>query len=353
MALNLRRQVPIRPGPIRALALAVLLLLAAAAPAAAALEFRQDGRIDLRLYAFSSLRAWDENAIGLAFGEFRLQASRTTETGIDYGGQIELRGRLGTNDAEAVRIARASLYLGGWWGRAELGEERGAAWRLGVGAPGVGTARLDRDLLKDDLKLAFRGRGATSRERLKLSYFSPRLFGFRAGVSYTPTRDRGDLFDWNDGTDPRHIVEMAAQWRGDVGPAEVTASLSHVRSGDQRPRAGREKFRAWSGGLEIAYAGFSLGGSWSYDGNADQPLGTNAGGWQAGAAYENGPYGVSLGGGQWREFGLHTDLAILGGSVQLRPGIAANLSFVGFREKPRTGRIANGAILMAETSWRF
>lgn len=324
----------------------------ASAPAAA-LELRQDGRLDLRVYAFSDLRAWSENAIGLAFGEFRLQANETTETGIDYGGQIELRGRLGSNDAEAIRIARASLYLGGWWGRAELGEERGAAWRLGVTSPGLGGARLDRDLLKDDLKLAFRGRGATSREKLKLSYFSPRLFGLRAGVSYTPTRARGDLFDWDDGTDPRHIIEMAAQWRGDVGPTEVTASLSHVRSGDQRQRAGREKFRAWSGGVEVAYGAFAIGGSWSYDGNSDQPLGTNAGGYQLAASYENGPYGVSLGGGRWREFGLKTDLAVVGAAYQFRPEIAVNLSLFGFRERPRRGPITNGAILLAETSFRF
>lgn len=327
-------------------------LLLAATPAAA-LEFRQDGRIDLRFYAFSDLRTWSENQIGLAFGEFRVQASQTTETGIDFGGQIELRGRLGTNDTEAIRISRASLYVGGWWGRAELGEERGPAWRLGVTSPGLGGARLDRDLLKDDLKLAFRGRGATSRERLKLSYFSPRLFGFRAGVSYTPTRQRGDLFDWDDGTDPRHIVEMAAQWRGDLGPTEVTTSLSHVRSGDQRPRAGREKFRTWSGGVEVAYGAFALGGSWSYDGNADQPVGTNAGGYQLAASYENGPYGISLGGGRWREFGIKTDLAVVGGAYQLRPGIALNLSLFGFRERPTRGPVANGAILLAETSWRF
>lgn len=341
MALNLIRQ-----------ALCAAVLLATIAPAEA-VEIRQDGRIDLRFYAFSDLRAWNENEIGLAFGEFRLQANHTTETGVDFGGQIELRGRLGTNDAEAVRISRASLYLGGWWGRAELGEERGPAWRLGVTSPGLGGARLDRDLLKDDLKLAFRGRGATSREKLKLSYFSPRLFGFRAGVSYTPTRQRGDLFDWGDGTDPRHIVEMAAQWRGDLGPTQVTASLAHTRSGDQQVRAGREKFRAWSGGVEVAYGPVAVGGSWSYDGNADQPIGTNAGGYQLSASYENGPYGLSLGGGRWREFGLKTDLAVVGAAYQLRPGIALNLSLFGFREKPRRGPISNGAILLAETSWRF
>jgi hypothetical protein len=332
--------------------LAALLWPLAAAPAAA-LEWRQDGRVDLRLYAFSDLRAWRENAHPLGFGEFRLQANETSETGVDYGGQIELRGRLGTNEADAVRIARASVYIAGWWGRAEFGEERGPVRRLSVTSPGLGAARLDRDLLKDDLKLAFRGRAADSRERLKLSYFSPRLFGLRAGISYTPSRARDDLFDWGAGSDPRHIVEMAAQWRGDLGPSEVTASLSHIRSGDQQPGVGREKFRSWAGGVEVAYGAFALGGSWHYDGNADHPLGTNAGGYQFALAYENGPYGISLGGGRSREYGIRTDLAVVGGSYQLRRGIALNLSLFGFRERPRNAPLANGAIVLAETSWRF
>jgi predicted porin len=91
-------------------------------------------------------------------------------------------------------------------------------------------------------------------------------------------------------------------------------------------------YNAIGGGLQIAYAGFTVGGSFGWDNNG-LISGNESLFWSAGVSYENGPWGVSLTyfGGTRREAHVagtggalgtdQTHLFMAGGTYAIGPGI--------------------------------
>src|SRR3954462_749679 len=77
--------------------------------------------------------------------EIVVRADGKADNGLLYGAKIELQNSTGGAGASGVGTDEASVYLGGTWGRIELGDFDGAAETLKIYAPLVGTEQIDGD----------------------------------------------------------------------------------------------------------------------------------------------------------------------------------------------------------------
>ncbi|MCP5364305.1 MAG: porin [Hyphomicrobiales bacterium] len=148
----------------------------------------------------------------------------------------------------------------------------------------------------------------------KFSYISPRFAGFQVGLSYIPNFESGGdnnnsisrvrpaaggsktAGGGNNGAkDGFAVGTNFTEKFGDVG---LKASLGYLY-GDMAPNEGSSNLQALSGGMQIALAGFTIGGSytWANGDKASQGGGNSYDGYgyDAGVAYSTGPYKIGLG----------------------------------------------------------
>ena len=94
---------------------------------------------------------YDNDQPGRTNREFELEteivvrADGKADNGLLYGAKIELQNSTGGAGATGVGTDEASVYLGGTWGRLELGDFDGAADTLKIYAPLVGIEQIDGD----------------------------------------------------------------------------------------------------------------------------------------------------------------------------------------------------------------
>lgn len=237
--------------------------------------------------------------------EVHVKADGKTDTGLSYGVAIEmeLQGTQFDSDGRTIRTDEASLYVGGAWGRLELGDQDGASDQLAIAAP---TTVASVAGFTDDWGLPFENtdlfRVPDSSDSSKITYTTPTLYGLRAGISYAPEINEGDAViltepasqygDW---------VEAGLQYRREVSGAAVTASLTGSGANGHGPL--QDDFVAWQAGLRLTYAGFSVGGGYVGYGDfspavtvrrGDSPGVTLRGradhAWNVGATYSDGAY---------------------------------------------------------------
>src|SRR5919107_1401141 len=86
---------------------------------------------------------YDDDVPGRTSREFQLEteivvrADGKADNGLLYGTMIELQNSTGGGGATGVGVDEASVYVGGTWGRIELGDFDGAADTLAIYAPVV------------------------------------------------------------------------------------------------------------------------------------------------------------------------------------------------------------------------
>src|SRR3954454_582942 len=136
---------------------------------------------------------YDDDVPGRTNREFELEteivvrADGKADNGLLYGAKIELQNSTPNSGTTGVGTDEASFYLGGTWGRLELGDFDGAADTLKIYAPVVGIEQLDGDYVDfAGAQPAFGIHIPNSDDASKVMYLTPRFAGFQAGVSYTP-----------------------------------------------------------------------------------------------------------------------------------------------------------------------
>jgi len=264
------------------------------------------------------------------------------DNGLGYGAYIELNADTSANESSTSGqpAKRTYVYVESGFGRVETGATGDAGDALKVGAEtfaratggiagdfskyvdlAAGTiAGGSKYLITPGLPTATGLPGEENRgyaggtlnndthsERAnanKISYYTPRIQGLQAGVSYTP--DQGEhgnasgfvssnaggtkfLDVWNAGINYQgqyDALTVAAAATGEWGSAKDTgATISTL-----------DDLEAYSLGLNVSYAGFTVGGSW-----ADAPeigltktFGSSMHYWTLGGAYEFGPFAASV-----------------------------------------------------------
>lgn len=284
----------------------------------------------------------DDDVPGRNSREFQLEAEIVVradgkaDNGLLYGAKVELQnGGTGTNfttpsslTAPGIVTDEASVYLGGTWGRIELGDFDGAADTLAIYAPLIGIEQLDGDAY-DFLDVFALGsgtgltatptvrfgalpmgsvvKGADSGDATKVMYLTPRFAGIQAGVSYATQSN--NLFSEAQAVTPfetaggyKDFWEFGANYTGEfAGFSVALGATGSAGTGQDTATAGRtlEDFVAWQAGAQVGYAGFKVGGGYIDSGDYNNVSGIAGGtgdstAWHVGASYTAGPFAIAL-----------------------------------------------------------
>jgi len=250
--------------------------------------------------------------------EIVVRADGKADNGLLYGGKVELQNsNIGsTADQRGIGTDEASVYLGGTWGRLELGDFDGAADTLKIYAPLIGVEQLDGDYI-DFARAPGTGAFANttvfgtqpafgifvpdSGDATKAMYLTPRFAGFQAGVSYTPESDSEaqDVVALENTRAYSDFFEFGANYTGEFAGFGVALSATgSIASGRDTvgTTVGLEDFFAYGFGAQVKYAGFALGGNWVEADDFNKPTTGAIGGdqteWHVGASYTVGPLAI-------------------------------------------------------------
>lgn len=254
--------------------------------------------------------------------EIYFQGESTLDNGLTVGVEVQLNAG-GTNAVGGGndRIDEAYLYFSGNWGRVNVGSENGAAYLLQVGAPSVdpnwdgiepqyrvyaggGNAAANND----DYGMSMGGTGDRG-DTEKFTYLSPVFSGFQVGVSYSPsvcegavdcTFPRGGM-PLNKGTGNFALKDewqVGGRYAGEFEGVGVTAGAGYARATlNDRNNAGNtigdDNREQWNLGLNLSSAGFTVGGAYFRDNNAQRNNGDTRT-WTLGGTYATGPYTVGI-----------------------------------------------------------
>ncbi len=213
--------------------------------------------------------------------------------GLEYGATLEVRmnsgAGAGSSTANTMFARRYNGYVGTpAAGRLYFGPENNALARLAAG-----TTMEDFDYnggFNGDVPAAINGatllnwtslRGAGFYTTNKVVYISPAFAGFSIGGSYEPSQSAGEAGLAAGGTlNPtsasvgsnnnlrRNTVDVAAQYKGSIGPVAITSFVGYITSGkvnDNLPVASNDaKYRNLSvlaAGARITFGNFAIGGT--------------------------------------------------------------------------------------------
>ncbi|WP_158047463.1 porin [Skermanella pratensis] len=324
-------------------------VLSAALLAGAALSVMQPqaagAQLTVKLGGFTTFRAatFDSDAPGATSREFQneveihVAADGKADNGLLYGARIELENE---GAGGGIVTDEASVYLGGAWGRLELGDQDGAADQLFVFAPTVGNGQIDEDWFDfagpdidtDDLLLP-----TDTSDSTKITYMTPKIGGLRAGVSYTPQFDsEGQNVVALDPTDPdtdnlyKDLIEAGIGYEREVAGFSLEIGAGYVH-GDANDGTEAEDFDAWGVGAQVGYQGFKVGGA--YNDNGDSLIETDdpdAKSWNVGVSYEADAWGVAA---QYQKVdlpGRDIDIYGLGAAYQVASGLTVGPDLIFF-----------------------
>ena len=194
-------------------------------------------------------------------------------------------------------------------------------------------------------------------DEAKISYFTPRFFGFQAGATYVPQLEDGRTSgNGSNATDIPNAVNgggdawfAVLNYKGEFGGVGIGADYGYGRTSGGRASvtsgvpagevqvsandAAIESAEGHQVGLKVSYAGFEIGGAYQYSnftfGKGYTGSAASEGSvWEVGAGYSQGPWGVSVGYMQSRLTGSiadpdedEWDVVAVSGKYNLGPGI--------------------------------
>jgi len=210
---------------------------------------------------------------------------------------------------------KAYGFLQTAYGRIEIGQQDGAAYKLVLNGPTVDDPVAINDANVTFFKDPTTGRALNgifnlrsgvfdSANDAKISYYIPHFFDIQIGISYTPNAAKGGL-PWIDqghavADRPDNILEAGANYAGYFGQAIIRAYGGIAIAHNAAVTPGQDDLRDVGLGAEVDYsldggAKLSVGGGWrrsnAYTFNPDQPF-TNGQtrDWRLDATYTTGPW---------------------------------------------------------------
>jgi hypothetical protein len=247
-----------------------------------------------------------------------VRADGKADNGLLYGAKVEFQNSTGGDDAASVGTDEASVYLGGTWGRIELGDFDGAADTLAIYAPVIGLEQIDGDAY-DFLTVESPETGTIygappmgslvqapdAGDSTKVMYITPRFAGFQGGVSYATQSDSEaqDVVGFKTAGGYKDFWEAGVNYTGEIYGFSLAAGVTGSgATGQDLGIVGGpslEDFVAWQAGAQLGYGGFKFGGGYidAGDYNAVSGAAATSGDstvWHAGISYTAGPVAVGL-----------------------------------------------------------
>jgi outer membrane protein OmpU len=234
--------------------------------------------------------------------EIVVKADGKADNGLLYGAKVELQNGTPNVARTGVGTDEASVYVGGTWGRFELGDFDGAADTLKIYAPVIGVEQIDGDY--SDFAGAPPNFGIhipNSGDATKIMYLTPRIAGFQAGASYTPESDNESqaVVPLKNTSQYRDFAEFGANYTGEFGPVGVQlgATLTTAEGQPSTVAGSVKDFTAWNVGALFTFGGFALGGGYVDAGDFKVPtvgaIDNDQSVWHAGFSYTAGPVAVA------------------------------------------------------------
>ena len=238
--------------------------------------------------------------------EIVVKADGKADNGLLYGAKVELQ----NSTTSSVGTDEASVYLAGFWGRAELGDFDGAADTLAIFAPVVGVEGIDGDYIDfvGGLPSGSLVKTPDSSDATKVMYVTPRVAGFQAGFSYTPENgsEAQGVVGTKNASNYSDFLEYGLNYANTFSGVSVAASATGTSANGKGtgastiagvPPTELKNFSTWQVGAQVGYAGFKVGGGYFDADDFNVRAGTSSGdqhAWNAGASYTSGPVAVAL-----------------------------------------------------------
>lgn len=285
----------------------------------------------------------------------------TLDNGMTIGVRVELEAGSNNNTSGGTDdiIDESYFWLEGKYGQLRVGSDDAAAYQLAVTAPDAsefGGIMIGSEGDTEKYLPVTHGTSVSIIEPIftnlgdenKLTYFSPRFYGFQGAVSYIPSNNgSGD-----DGSATSETIQKAANfdeawsfgvnYAGEFSGVGVKAyggyqvtDMSNASTVTTNPNANtKDPAQDIGGGLSLSYQGFTVGGSVHRRiQSTAATVGTNSldgFAWNAGIQYAEGPYAVSFGYANSKVEGNianpgkdEVDVYRIGASYILGPGVKA------------------------------
>ncbi|WP_339859205.1 porin [Thalassospira alkalitolerans] len=176
--------------------------------------------------------------------EIHFKGSTTLDNGIEVGAVIELEG-----ETSSDQVDEQYLYINGGFGQLKLGKDDGAADSLAITAPAVGPVGVNDGDLTNWVDAYLPDTVQTS-DAKRITYFTPSLGGFRAGLSYADS----DELNTDNGTGD-NVVSAGLAYDKDFGGWNLGLSAVGENKGEGN----------WYGlGGNVGVGNFTVGGSWGH-----------------------------------------------------------------------------------------
>lgn len=264
--------------------------------------------------------------------EIQFQGSTALDNGLKVGVFVSLEAG-GHTDQTTDLIDSSYAWVEGGFGKVFVGTLKNGAALLHVSAPDAasnfsegGMATGNYTILKPAAVMGMNQRAGysgstnstaiiTDNKSEKITYVTPSFAGLTLGATYVPTVLAED--SRGQGGDRGQAFGVGAGYTRTIGPVGLKLSAGAVKS----VLAGGETYSQYSGGTQLSYAGFTLGGSYQLardaiakTGNVANGVGGFTGGvnlttnnplgntkfdyggqaYDVGLQYATGPYAVSF-----------------------------------------------------------
>ena len=227
--------------------------------------------------------------------EIHFVPSITLDNGIQFGANIQLEG-----NTSGDQIDESYMFIKGSFGEVLIGSENSAGYKMRYGPPNPGIVGINSGTMSAWIPFStggdqlFRGtlgttalEVSTNNDSQRITYFTPRFSGFQLGASYARDgeQDSSGAVDTNE--ELHDIIDIGANYVNTFGDASVAFS---GRWGTADDNSGANS-SVWGLGLRVGFGGFTLGGEYAEQNGAGL---LNGEAWGIGAAYETGPWGISI-----------------------------------------------------------
>ncbi len=252
----------------------------------------------------SSGRDWGSTGL-FADGEVHFKGSTTLDNGITFGVQIELEAF-----QSGDQIDENYAFISGAFGRFVIGGENTAAYMMQYAAPNVGVP-INSGWITSFIPAptsqttAFRTPSLSTYIDLvnddhAITYYSPRFSGFQIAASYVPAatvngegKNSPVLADKN--TEDHDVFSVGANFVESFNGFDVAIAGGYKVA--QAANGSGEDPQQFNAGINLGYAGFTVGGSWARE---DSDRVTASGGrvdgnsYDVGVSYATGPWSVGV-----------------------------------------------------------
>lgn len=165
--------------------------------------------------------------------EIHFKGSNTADNGIEYGLYIEVE----ADEGDTSNIDENNLFISGGFGRVELGNQDGAADKFGTHGSSVGTTMgmVGSPTFAGWNGLENGGAATTSdvndsSDDTKITYYTPNVSGFQAGVSFVPTDTTGKSTNSAGIGGYENMIELGASYTAKFDGGSVKISAAYVNA---------------------------------------------------------------------------------------------------------------------------